>query len=115
MNLLISYLKNEQTLLNTRRSMKYCRLEIFMQQCSLLVNSFTTVHFKCTNLEIIWVVKIRNTSEYLGHNTPLGHPTDRGPVGLGQYDSLGEYCGPHTASSVFLIVLFQCNISLDVR
>ena len=27
------------------------------------------------------------------------------PMGLGQYDSLGEYCGPHTASSVFLISL----------
>ena len=27
------------------------------------------------------------------------------PMGLGQYDSLGEYCGPHTASSVFLILV----------
>ena len=26
-------------------------------------------------------------------------------MGLGQYDSLGEYCGPHTASSVFLVSL----------
>ena len=26
-------------------------------------------------------------------------------MGLGQYISLGEYCGPHTASSVFLILL----------
>ena len=26
-------------------------------------------------------------------------------MGLGQYVSLGEYCGPHTASSVFLILL----------
>ena len=25
-------------------------------------------------------------------------------MGLGQYDSLGVYCGPHTASSVFLIL-----------
>ena len=25
---------------------------------------------------------------------------------LGQYDSLGEYCGSHTASSVFLILVF---------
>ena len=23
---------------------------------------------------------------------------------IGQYDGLGEYCGPHTASSVFLIL-----------
>ena len=28
-----------------------------------------------------------------------------GPTGLDQYDSLGGYCGPHTASSVFLILL----------
>ena len=41
---------------------------------------------------------------------PLGHHTDRGPLGLGQYkeysqyNGLGEYCGPHTASSVFLIL-----------
>ena len=26
-------------------------------------------------------------------------------MGLGQYNSLGEYCGPHTASSVFLILV----------
>ena len=37
---------------------------------------------------------------------PLGHYTDHGPMGLGQYNSLGEgYCGPHTASEVFLIIL----------
>ena len=35
-----------------------------------------------------WVVKI-NTSEAV----------------LSQYDGLGEYCGPHTASSVFLILV----------
>ena len=26
-------------------------------------------------------------------------------MGLGQYDSIGEYCGPHTASSVFPILI----------
>ena len=26
-------------------------------------------------------------------------------MGLGQYKSLGGYCGPHTASSVFLILI----------
>ena len=31
-------------------------------------------------------------------------------MGLGQYDSLGEYCGPHTASSVFLIVVWICEV-----
>ena len=25
-------------------------------------------------------------------------------MGLGQYDSPGEYCGPHTASSVFSVL-----------
>ena len=52
-----------------------------------------------------WVVKIRNTSEaqYSVQNTLLGH---HGPMGLGQYNSIGEYCGPHTASSVFLISIF---------
>ena len=47
----------------------------------------------------------------LGHNTPLGHHTDHRPTGLGQYDSLGEYYGPHTASSVFLILLGSGEIS----
>ena len=27
-------------------------------------------------------------------------------MGLGQHNSLGEYCGPHTAFSVFLILVF---------
>ena len=43
--------------------------------------------------------------EVTPYNTSLlstyGHHTDRGHMGLGQYNSLGEYCGPHTA--VFLI------------
>ena len=38
---------------------------------------------------------------------PLGHHTDHGPIGLGQYNSPGEYCGLHTASSVFLILVLQ--------
>ena len=33
-------------------------------------------------------------------------------MGLSQYDSLGEYCGPHAASSVFLILLFFCFVGL---
>ena len=28
-------------------------------------------------------------------------------VGLGQYDSLGEYCSPHIASCVFLVLIFR--------
>ena len=35
----------------------------------------------------------------------LGHHIDRGPVGLGRYNGLGAYCGPYTASSVFLILV----------
>ena len=33
-------------------------------------------------------------------------------MGLGQYNSLGEYCDPHTASSVFLILV---HISRSVK
>ena len=44
-----------------------------------------------------------------GHNTPLGHHTGHGPIGLGQYDGPGEYCGPHTASSMFLISIYQLS------
>ena len=49
-------------------------------------------------------VKIK---KYAGPNTPIGPHTDHGSVGLGQYNNLGEYCGPHTASSVFLILLLR--------
>ena len=35
------------------------------------------------------------------------HHADHGPMGLGQYNSLGEYCDPHTASSVFLVLVSQ--------
>ena len=50
-----------------------------------------------------WVVKIRNTSEATIH--PLAIKLT-GPMGLGKYNSLEEYCGPHTASSVFLILVW---------
>ena len=54
-----------------------------------------------------WIVKKRNTSMQCAcHNTPLGHDTDDDPMVIGQYNSVGEYCGPHTASSVFLIFIF---------
>ena len=55
--------------------------------------------------EYSWAVKKKETPQrqYLGHNTPFDHDTDRSHPGLGQYDGLGEYCDPHTASSVFLI------------
>ena len=33
-------------------------------------------------------------------------------MGLGQYNTLGEYCGPHTASSVFLISYYGSEVYL---
>ena len=35
-------------------------------------------------------------------------------MGLGQYDSQGEYCDPHTASSVFLILVLTPFESLYI-
>ena len=35
-------------------------------------------------------------------------------MGLGQYNSLGKYCGPHTASSVFLILICILDINEDI-
>ena len=42
----------------------------------------------------------------MGHNTPLGHHTDCDPTGLGQYDRLGEYCSPYTASPVLITMIY---------
>ena len=39
---------------------------------------------------------------------------DRGPTGLGQYHGLWEYCSPHTASSVFLILIPLLNITIVI-
>ena len=51
------------------------------------------------------------------HSWPsrYGHYTDRCPTGLGQYNGLGEYCGPHTASSVFLILVLHVQPQWDQR
>ena len=56
-----------------------------------------------------------NNKKHLGDSTQvtitsIGYHTDRGAMGLGQYGSLGEYCGPHTASSVFLMILLILHI-----
>ena len=40
-----------------------------------------------------------------GPNTPLGDYTDRDPMGLSQYNNLGEYCNPRTTSPGFLIIV----------
>ena len=53
--------------------------------------------------------------QYSGHNTPLGHYTDCGPMGLGQFNSLGEYCGPHTASSVLLMYGIVPDVRRNIR
>ena len=51
--------------------------------------------------------------EPLLDNPPVGGK-DRGPMGLGRYNSLREYCSPLTASSVFLIlILIEINYSLS--
>ena len=50
--------------------------------------------------------------QYSGHNTPLGHHTDSS---LGQYNSLGEYCGLHTTSSVFLISIGYSTTLKDIE
>ena len=68
--------------------------------------SFTIVHFKCLNCAPIWVVKIRNTSEAVLLVYPLAIILSAALWALVSiYVSLGEYCDPHTASSVFLILL----------
>ena len=80
---------------------------------SIHVAILLSCHYKnvlptyCIGLNIVndcCVVKLRNTSEAL-----LGPVYSPWPsYTLRQYDSLGEYCGPHTASSVFLIS-FMCK------
>ena len=35
-------------------------------------------------------------------------------MGLGQYNSLGEYCDPHTASTVFLILVRRMSCVASV-
>ena len=51
--------------------------------------------------EYRWVVETRNISEAVSI------------MSLGQYNSLGEYCGPHTASCVFLILLYTSYSGTD--
>ena len=36
-------------------------------------------------------------------------------MGLGQFNGLGEYCGPHIASSMFLIVIFGTRLIVDTK
>ena len=39
-----------------------------------------------------WVLKMPQ-KQYSVRNTPLGHTTDHVPMGLDQFNSVGEYCG----------------------
>ena len=69
---------------------------------SILYNNF----IKSLNCAFIWVVKIRNNSEAVLRPQYAPRPyTDQCPEGRCQYDVQGAYCGPHTASSVFLILI----------
>ena len=43
---------------------------------------------------------------------PLGHHTDSGPLGLGQYNGIGAYIGLSPASEVFLTFTTQINAQL---
>ena len=88
------------------RSINYCRLP----SCQ----SFTIMHFKCLNCAFTWVVKMRNTSEavFRPQYAPwTSYHTDYDPTGLGQYNGLEAYCGPYTASSVFLMLFLFDNSS----
>ena len=68
--------------------------------------NFKTIALYLHKHEHSWVLKIRNTSDAVV-SPQYTHNTDRGTMGLGQYNSLMEYCGPHTASSVFLILVYR--------
>ena len=73
-----------------------------------------TIALQLHEHECSWVAKIRNTPEAVFRpSTPLGHYTDPGPMGAGQYNSLGEYCVPHTASEVFLIIIYPFVQGVD--
>ena len=84
-----------------------------LPSCQYIYENIVLILHRC---EYSWVVKIRNTSEAVlrpQYTLGNGHHTDRGSMGLGQYNTLGEYCGLHTASSVFLIsLLATCVMGL---
>ena len=69
------------------------------------------------------VINIRNTSEAeLNHNTPIHYYTDCGSMGVGQYSSLGEYCGlilpplcflVYSAHLLWVLQQFACSLWLE--
>ena len=66
-------------------------------------SSLTSTNRKKHTEILVWLGT--KNKKLLSACSSLGNHTDCGPMGLGQYHSLGEYCDPHTASSVFLILL----------
>ena len=50
------------------------------------------------------IIRETQRRQYEGHNTSLGYYTDQGPLGCGQYNGQGVYCGLSTGSEVFLML-----------
>ena len=48
---------------------------------------------------------LRGSTQVPIHHLTIKTYTDRGPSGIGQYDSLEEYGRPRTDSSVFLVII----------
>ena len=89
--------------------MKYCCLGVFRKEYFRLANNRAN-RYPPTKI----LVKLgSNIKKHFRPQYPLGHHTDYGSMGLGQYNSLGKYCGPHTASSVFLILIRPYTKSKD--
>ena len=87
-------------------SMKYCYLGVFRKEYFRLVTKEHKTKKTAVKSRYSQVLKIRNTSEAVlrPQYTPDLN-TDHSPMGLDQSNGLGEYCGPHTALSMFLMLL----------
>ena len=57
---------------------------------------------------------LRGMVHHEGQNISLGHNTDCSHIGLGQHNSLGEYCGPHAASEVVSFMLRSVSFILYI-
>ena len=76
------------------RTGKYRGLGVFLLQFFPLVKIFMKmIALQLHNMNIVSSKKQKIPQrQYSGHNTLVGHHAECGPMGLGQYDSLGEYC-----------------------
>ena len=82
--------------------MKYCCLGLFRKEyLRLVINGANRKKWT----EILILFGSKNKKHLRGSTQATIHPLAIMLTGLGQYNSLGEYCGPHTASSVFLILV----------